>query len=103
VIDVPLAAVPNQTLTIQLLDSIYTITVLATNGVMSISVTRDAAEIIANQRVTPGTPIFPYRYQEQGNFVFSVEQEQLPDYTQFGTTQFLMFLTAQEVAALRGA
>lgn len=102
-IDVSLAAVPNQTLTIQLLDSIYAISVQATNGVMSASITRDGLSLIANQRLTPGTPVLPYRYQEQGNFVFATENETLPDYTQFGITQFLMYLTAEEVAALRAA
>lgn len=102
-IDVPLAAVPNQQLTIQLVDSIYLIGVCATNGVMSISITRDGTSLISNQRITPGTPVLPYRYQESGNFVFAVEQEALPDYAQFGVTQFLMYLTAQEVEALRAA
>lgn len=101
--DIGLAAVPNQSLTVQILDRVYFISVRETNGVMSASITRDDLPLIENVRVTAGTPLLPYRHQEDGNFLITVEGEALPYFDQFGITQFLIYLTAEELAAYRAA
>lgn len=102
-IDVGLAAVPNQALTIQIEDRIYDISMRETNGVMSASIARDGAAVVTNMRVTAGTPLLPYLYQESGNFLVTTEAEALPYYDQFGVTQFLVYVTADELAAYRAA
>ena len=51
--------------------------------------------------MTPGMPLLPYRYQERGNFLLLTNEGDLPDFTQFGVTQFLVYLTAAELATLR--
>lgn len=101
-IDVGLAAVPNQALSVQLDDRAYTVGIHAANGAYAATVTRDGEAVVTGQRITPGTPLLPYRYQESGNFLLTVENDALPDYTQFGVTQFLVYLTADELAAYRG-
>lgn len=101
--DVALAAVPNQQLFIQLEERAYDITVHEAMGSMAISVTRDGEVIVQGMRLTPGTPVFPYPYQEAGNFLLLTDEEALPDWQQFGVTQFLVYATEAEVAEFRAA
>lgn len=100
--DVPLQAVPNQQLSIQLGLFRYDLTVKQAAGVMSASVVRDGVTILENVRLVAGTPLLPYAYQEDGNFALTTNDGDLPDYTQFGITQYLVYLTAEELATLRG-
>jgi hypothetical protein len=100
-ISVSLAAVPNQSLTVQIADRIYDLSFRLTGAVMSASISRDGVPLVTNLRVTAGTPLLPYRYQEEGNFLLTTEAEQLPDYAQFEVTQFLVYVTAAELEAYR--
>lgn len=102
-IDVSLTATPNQTLTIQILERVYDISVKEANGVMCASITIDGEVVVSGMRVTAGTPLLPYRYQESGNFMLTTEADSLPYYDQFGVTQFLVYLTADELAAYRAS
>lgn len=102
-IDIALAAVANQTLSVQLDARQYVIDVREANGVMSASIARDGVPLISNVRVTAGTPLLPYRYQESGNFLMTVDGEALPYWDQFGVTQFLVYVTPAELAAYRAA
>lgn len=102
-IDVGIAAVPNQTCTVQIADRIYDISLREANGAMSASITRDGVPVITNVRATAGTPLLPYRYQETGNFLITTEAEAMPYYDQFGVTQFLVYVTPDELAVYRGA
>lgn len=100
-IDVALAALPNQALTIQLAERLYDIQVQDAGGAMAITIARDGVGVVSALRITPGTPILPYRYQEVGNFLLTTEGDALPDWAQFGITQFLVYVTADELAAYR--
>jgi hypothetical protein len=102
-IDVGIAALPNQALTVQLDERFYEIQLREANGVMSATITRDGQTLVSNMRITAGTPLLPYRYQEAGNFLVTTDGDALPYYDQFGVTQFLVYLTADELAAYRGA
>ena len=101
-IDVTIAAVANQELTVQLGGAMWGISLREGSGCMSVSVSRDNVPIISNVRVTAGTPLLPYQYQESGNLILTVEADALPYWDQFGVTQFLVYITAEELAAYRG-
>lgn len=101
-IEVGIAAVANQSFSVQIDDRTYAIGLRETNGVMCASITRDGVAVVTNMRLTAGTPVLPYRYQEEGNFVMLTENEALPYYDQFGVTQFLVYLSASELTTLRG-
>jgi hypothetical protein len=100
-IDIAIAALPNQSLTIQLDERVYVIALKETNGVMAASITRDNVAIVTNVRVTAGTPLLPYIYQEAGNFVLLTNGDDLPYWDQFGVTQFLLYVTPSELAEYR--
>lgn len=102
-IDVGIATLPNQALSIQLDERIYEIELREANGVMSASMVRDGVTLVSNIRVTAGTPLLPYRYQEAGNFIMTTDGEAIPYWDQFNVTQFLVYLSADELAAYRGA
>ena len=97
-----LEATPNQSLSANLDDSRYEITLKETAGVMSVDIVRDTVTITQGARVAAGTPLIPYRYQEQGNFIFETEGGCIPFYDQFGITQFLIYASPSELVAFRG-
>ena len=101
--DIGIAAVPNQSLTVQLDDRVYDLTLREANGVMAASIARDGVDIIKNVRITAGTPLLPYQYQEAGNFLMTTEGDELIYYSNFDKTQFLLYLTPEELAVYRGA
>lgn len=102
-IDIGIAALANQALSIQLDERFYEIELREANGVMAATITRDGVTVVSNIRVTAGTPLLPYRYQEAGNFIMTTDGEAIPYWDQFGVTQFLVYLTPAELAAYRGA
>jgi hypothetical protein len=101
VIDIALAAIPNQSLSIRLEDRLYNLTLWATRGVMSADIERDGVFIVRGARIVAGTPLIPYRYLESGNFVMLTENEEYPDYALFGISQSLVYVTIAELEALR--
>lgn len=100
-IDVPIQALPNQALSIQLDGSRYEITLKEANGCMCASVIRDGETLVDGVRLVAGTPVLPYLYQEQGNLVLITLGNDLPYYTDFAVTQFLVYLTPAELEELR--
>jgi hypothetical protein len=100
-IDIDLAAIPNQTVSIRLDDQLYRITIRETRGVMSADIMRDDELLIQGARIVAGTPILPYVYQENGNFVLLTEDEEYPYYDKFGESQSLVYVTPAEIATLR--
>lgn len=100
-IEVTLAAIPAQSVSIQLGGSFYVIDVRDTGECVTATITRDDVTIVSGARLVPGTPVLPYRYQEAGNFILSTEGDDLPDHTQLGVTQFLVYFDAAELTAAR--
>lgn len=102
-IDIGLNPIPNQSLTIQIDNDLYQITVKETRGVMSCTIIRNDISLVSNVRIVSGSPIIPYRYLESGNFVLLTQNDDYPDYTQFGSSQSLVFVTQSEIDELRNA
>lgn len=89
--------IPNQSFSIRLDNQRYDFVLKETRGVMSVSIARDDIQLLSNCRVCAGTPLLPYKFQEEGNFMLLTEDEDLPDWTQFGVTQSLVYLSIAEV------
>lgn len=104
---VPLQAIPNQTLSITLEQNYYELDVFLSGGdvidsqVMAMNIRRNGIVIVSGQRLVPGYLIIPYIYLELGNFFFNSTTSDYPDYTQFGVTQFLNYITIAELKAIR--
>lgn len=101
---IALQAIPKQQFTIVLDNVLYDISVIETNGCMSINLSRgDEGEIVAGQRVVAGQLCLPYRSLEnaEGNFMFLTNDGDLPYYDQFGLTQTFVYATNAELLAVR--
>lgn len=100
--EIPISADPNQELTVRLDDRRYAIRLKAANGVMVADVTVDDVKILEATRVLAGEPIVPYAHLQgdAGNFVLLTDGDALPEWGEFGTTQFLVYLSPAEIAAL---
>lgn len=101
-IEIPLSAIPNQKLSIQLDNQFYDITIKEANKIMVVTVVRNGTTIIDSVRVVAGTPILPYEYLELGNFIFLTSNEEYPYYTKFGVDQSLIFASQAELEVIRG-
>lgn len=100
---VPLAVVPNQKFSIRLDNVRYVIQIQKTENVMCATIQRNGITVLSGQRCLPNTALIPYKSveDEQGNFVFVTQLGALPDYLEFGKTQFLYFATNAEIQAAR--
>lgn len=109
-IEVPLANVPNQSLSINLDGSQYDINVQATNGdailgtlVMAFDIIRNGVAIVTGARSTPGSFLIPAAYLEDGNFILITMNDEYPDWQQFGVTQTFVFISQAELEAIRAS
>jgi len=101
---IPIDALPNQSLSVTLDGARFDIALKSSDTSCFASITRDDELLIENSRATAGTFLLPYEYLEgdTGNFLFVVQNELIPYYTNFGITQALLYFTAAEVEAARG-
>lgn len=100
--EIALQAIANQTLAVTLDNRIYNITLKEAAGIMAADIVRDNVPIVTGQRVVAGFPIIPYPYLEEGNFIILTANDDLPDYTQFSTTQTLIYASQAELEVIRG-
>jgi len=102
-IGIPIQAVPNQSLSVNLNGSQYVIAIRYTNGCMSVSISKDGVILVENVRAVGAYPVLPYRYLEEnnGNFMFLTANNLLPNYTQFNLTQSLLYFSPAELAVYR--
>lgn len=101
-INVAIDSVPNQQFTIRLDNNRYSISIKSTDNVMAVTIVRNDSVIVSGQRAVAGGPIIPYLYQEDGNLIFLTENDDLPDYTKFNSSQSLIYMTIDELVAIRG-
>lgn len=114
-IEVPVQAIPNQTLSIQLDNNQYDIHIVATTATTTdtgqgqvagevntvITIVRNNVTIVSGFRAMSGYPIIPYQYLEDGNFAFLTDNDDYPDYRKFGITQSLIYASASELETIR--
>jgi len=98
---IPLATAPQQSLSVRLDDSRLVLTLKKVKGCMVADLERDGEYVIRGTRVLAGEPIIPYAYLEEGNFLLQTINDELPDWTQFGVSQTLLYLTVAEVTDLK--
>lgn len=101
--EIPLQAVPNQTLSVQLDGARYVLTFKVAGGIMAADLTRDEVVIVSGQRLVAWAPLLPYTHMEAGNFAILTENDDLPHYASFGYTQTLVYVSPAELADLRAA
>lgn len=99
--NVPIQALPSQSFSVPLDNNQWDITIRTANGVIAVTLVLNGVTVIENMRAVGGMRIIPDQYQENGNFVFVTQNFQVPDYTQFGISQKLIYLSAAELEVIR--
>lgn len=97
-IEIPLRDIPAQEFTVQADETRMVVRLFDTGRSMAVDLTINGEEVLLGQRIVSGTPFIPYIYMERGNLMLLTEGGQEPDWEQFGITQSLLYLTAEEVA-----
>lgn len=99
---IPLAAVPNQSLSVTLGGARWDIRIRVAGRSMVADVRRDGVDIVLGQRIVPGELIVPYPYLlsagEYVNFGITTVGDEYPWWEQFGDTQRLVSVTAADLA-----
>ncbi len=102
--NIPIQAIPSQTFTyIDSLANTWDISIRNVSMQMAFSFSLNGTTLIQNVCAVAGYRIIPYDHLENGNFVLITQSYQVPDYTQFGITQSLLFLTQAEIDAMRSS
>lgn len=97
--NIPIATVPNQELSVTLNGNRWVLTLKVGTNSMIADVVLNDQPIVLGQLITVGTPIIPYEYlQGSGNFLLLVENDELPDWQKFNSTQQLVFVEPGEIA-----
>lgn len=96
---VPIEALPNQELSINIDGNRWTLRIKVGRLCMFADVYLNDAPVLLGQRIAVGTPVIPYEYlATEGNFILIVDDEQLPDWQQFGISQFLLYASPGEIS-----
>lgn len=98
-LQIPLAALPNQRLAVRLDGRVHDLWLRAAGDLTLIDVVRDGEPLVQGQRVVPGTPVVPYAYRVEpgGNLYLLTDGNQYPDWRRFGVTDFLLYATPDEL------
>lgn len=99
---IPLAAEANQSFTATIDNVRYEIALKTARGVLVCDITVEGVTVITGGRVLAGEMLIPYKYLETGNFIMTTVNDELPEWSQLGSTQQLYFFSPAELEALRG-
>lgn len=101
-IQIPIAAIPNQSLSIQLDQNNFDIRIHDCGNIMAVDIAINNEVIVTGVRATGGFPLLEYSYlEDNGNLTIITENDEYPDWRRFGIDQFLIYATAAELEALR--
>lgn len=100
--NIPIQAIPSQSFSyIDPAGNSWTVSIKLVIDEIAFSFTLNGTLLIQNITAVAGYRIIPYDYLENGNFVLVTQSQQVPNYTQFGLTQSLIFLEAADILAFR--
>lgn len=107
-INIPLQAIPSQELSIQLDGNNYDIRLHSCNNtpltlgtaIMTATIAMNGNLLIENVRCVPNYVLLPYQYLATGNFLIITNNDDYPDYKQFGITQYLIYASQAELEAI---
>lgn len=93
----PIKTLPNQQLSVILDNNQWDITIRSVNGAIAVSLSKNSQIVVLNARAVAGMRILQSAYQEDGNFAIISNNQGVPDYIQFGVTQFLVYISPAEL------
>ncbi len=100
-LQINLAAIPYQALSVNIDTVRYDLRIFLATNVMCADLSINGTPILTSNRLVAGAFMIPYRYLENGNFLITTLNDDIPYYEQFGTTQFLTYLSQAELESYR--
>ena len=99
---IPLQAIPNQTLNVVLDEVSWEIDLVYTGSMMLITLARGVNAVVTSMRCIPGAAMIPWQLLAAGggNFFWETPNGEIVDYVNFGGTHNLIYLSAAEIAGL---
>ena len=95
-------AIPSQSFTVTLGGNNYEIKIYSIDGHMSYDLSINSVQIISGFKMVNDVPLLVYVHQEvSGNLLLQISEDEIPDYTKFGLSQFLYYLTEDETTDYR--
>lgn len=92
---IPIEPVPNQELSVNIDGVRWVIRIKVAESTMVCDISHGDEAIILGARIAVGTPMIPYPYlSADGNFLFLVDNEEMPDWRKFGVSQQLVYVPA---------
>lgn len=101
---IPLSAIPNQSFSVRLDTARFVLTIKEVMGMMAVTVERNNVLVVSGWRAVSGSPVIPFEYLEDGsgNFIFTTSvDEEIPYYTNFGSTCSLVWTSQDELDGYR--
>lgn len=93
--NIPLQPLPNQELSFNTDGNRWLLRIKTAKTILVVDVVLNDAPLLDGQRIAVGTPLIPYEHlATNGNFLFLVDGEDLPDWTKLGISQQLLYVGA---------
>lgn len=103
-LQIPLQAIPNQTLSIQVSANRWDLAIKEINGLMAMDFILNDVVLTLGVRMMPNEPLLIYApYAQEGNFVLLTEEDEYPYYKLFGTSQSLIYASPTEITDILNA
>lgn len=97
---VPLASAPNQSFTLTIDGVRWALALKEARGVLCVDIVRDGVILLSGTRALAGEALIPYRYLQTANFIFVTVGDEMPDWSEFGRSQVLVYVTQEEIDVL---
>lgn len=96
---ISIAAIPNQSFNVTLDNVRYNFEIYIASDGMCYNLSINETAVFTGQRICGGTFLIPFFAYENvnGNFLLLTQNYELPNYTQFGLTQILIYLSYNEL------
>lgn len=98
--EINLSPIPNQSFTTTLDGVLYNMRIFLVQNIMCCDLSINGVVVLTSMRLVSGAPIIPYRYLINGNFIITTLNDELPNYEEFNSTQFLVYFTQAELEAI---
>ena len=109
-INIPLQPLPNQSLSIQLDNINYDISLKScgfvienpdySKNIMAVTISINNVLTVSGIRAVNGFPLIPSKYLSLANFTIITDNDEYPNYLRFGIDQFLIYASAEEMAQI---